>query len=65
MGGEIAMGRGRLGGGNGEREMGRGTMVRGETGKGRGEGQQGGGELARIGRISQMDMKECLGGHRL
>ena len=33
--GEMAMGRGRLGGGgNGDREMGRGALVRGETGKG-------------------------------
>ena len=62
-GGEMAMGRVRLGGGNGDREMRRGVMVRGEPGKGR--GQQGGGEGARRGRISQMDMMECLGGHRL
>ena len=38
VGGEMATGRGRLGGGNGDRKMGRGAMVRGETGKGRGEG---------------------------
>ena len=54
----MAMGRG-----NGDREMGSGTMVRGETGKGR--GQRGRGEGARRGRISQMDMMECLGGYRL
>ena len=59
------MGRGRLGGGNGGKEMGKGAMVRGETGKGRGRGQQGGGEGSRRGRISQMNMMEFLGGHRL
>ena len=61
----MAMGRERLGGGNGDREMGRGGNGEGEMGKGRGEGQQGGGEGARRGRISQMDMMECPGGHRL
>ena len=40
VGGEMAMWRGRLGGGNGDREMGRGAMVRGETGKGRGRGRR-------------------------
>ena len=34
----MVTGRGRLGGGNGDREMGRGAMVRGETGNGRGQG---------------------------
>ena len=38
VGGEMATGRGRLGGGNGDRKMGRGAMVKGETEKGRGEG---------------------------
>ena len=38
VGGEMATGRGRLGGGNGDRKMWRGAMVKGETGKGRGEG---------------------------
>ena len=61
----MATDRGRLRRGNGDREMGKGAMVRGETGKGRGEEQQGGGEGARRGSISQMDMMECLGGHRL
>ena len=65
VGGEMAIGRGRLRRGNGNRKMGRGAMVRRETGKERGEGQQGGREGARRGRISQMDMMECLGGHRL
>ena len=41
LGGAMAMGRGRLGGMNGDREMERGAMVRGETGKGRGEGATG------------------------
>ena len=36
--GEMATGRGRLGGGNGDREIGRGAMVMMEMGKGRGEG---------------------------
>ena len=63
VGGEMATGRGRLGGGNGDRKMGRGAVVKGETGKGR--GQHRGGEGARRGRISQMNMMECLGGHRL
>ena len=40
-------------------------MLRGEAEKGRREGQQGRGEGARRGRISQMDMMECLGGHWL
>ena len=62
MGREMAMGTGRLGGGNGDREMGRGAMVRGEMGNGRSEGSTGRGEGARRGRISQMDMMECLGG---
>ena len=57
---EGETGRGEWGQGDGE-----GAMVRGETGKGRGRGQQGGGEGARRGRISQMNMMECLGGHRL
>ena len=60
-GGETATVRGRLGGdnrevGNGDREMGRGA-----TGRGRLRGEEG----ARGGRISQTDMMECLGGHRL
>ena len=37
----MAMGRGRLRGGNGDRKIGREAMVRGETGKGRGEGTTG------------------------
>ena len=43
MGGEIATGRGRLRGGNGDREMGRGAMVRGKWGRGGGnrEGEKG------------------------
>ena len=41
VGGEIAMGRGRLGRGNGDREMLSWAMVRGETGKGRAEGENG------------------------
>ena len=53
------------GGGNGDREMGRRAMVRGKRGREEGRGQQGGVEGARRGRISQMDMMECLGGHRL
>ena len=61
----MATGRGRLGGGNGDREIGREAMVRGKWGRGEGKGQQGGGEGARRGRISQMDMMECPGGHRL
>ena len=44
VGGEMATGRGRLGGGNGDRKIGRGSMVRGEMGKGRGEGQHRGGK---------------------
>ena len=48
-GGEMATGRGRLGGGKGDREMGRRAMVRGETWKGRGEGATGRGEGARRG----------------
>ena len=75
-----ATGRGRLGGGNEDGETGRGNeegeMVRGRPGGGtqRGVGQQvgetgrgqrqWGEEGAREG-ISQMDMMECLGGHRL
>ena len=63
----------RGGDGNGEGLTGR---ERGETGRGQwggdnGEGAMGreqrrwGQEGARGGRISQMDMMECLGGHRL
>ena len=37
----MATGRGRLGGGNGDREMGSWAMVRGEAGKGRAEGENG------------------------
>ena len=59
----MAMGRGRLRGGNGDRKIGRGAMVRGKQGRGEGRGQQGLGEGARRGRISQMDMMECLGGY--
>ena len=39
VGGEMATGRGRLGGGNGDRKMGSGAMVKG----GNGEGERGGG----------------------
>ena len=58
------------GGGDWEGGMGTGrwggvAMVRGKWGRGEGRGQQGGGEGARRGRISQMDMMECPGGHRL
>ena len=60
----MATGRGRLGGGNGDKEMGRGAMVRGN-----GEGERGGcnreGEKGQEEGISQMDMMECLGGHTL
>ena len=41
VGGEMATGRGRLGGGNGDREMGSWAMVRGEAGKARVEGENG------------------------
>ena len=61
----MATGRGRQGGGNGDRKMGRGAMVKGETARGEGRGQHRGGEGARRGRISEMNMMECLGGHRL
>ena len=44
VGGEMAKGRGRLGGGNGDREMGRGEMVKREAVNGRGEGATGRGK---------------------
>ena len=71
----LGGGKGRLGednreGGNEDRVIGRGQQ-RGKWGRGEGSGQQGGGdwegqeEGERVGRISQLDMMECLGGHRL
>ena len=54
---EGGMGTGRWGGGH---------WVRGETGKGEREGATGRGRRSKEeGGISQMDMMECLGGHRL
>ena len=49
--------RGQLEGGDGEGATGRGRWERGQRGGGE-EGARGGG-------ILQMDMMECLGGHRL
>ena len=73
--GAIGTGRGwQWGGGQGEEEMERGAMgkggkmgrgQRGGVERGKRWGWGGGEEGARGGEISQMDMMECLGGHRL
>ena len=55
---ETAMGRGRRGGG----QQGEGQQVTTKTGRGQ---RRWGEEAAREGGNSQMDMMECLGGHRL